>query len=80
MKTVLVIVDEFSADKIHLGRLIGLIDDGPDFTKAVQRKLSHYNIETSSEFLLDINTCSLHIVHDSFNRGLKRCSHDVEEL
>ena len=59
-------------DGIPVRRLATLVRDGPNVNKTVFHKMDKFIREDYSEFpgLVDLGTCSLHTVHNAFNKGM----------
>ena len=59
---------------LHIGM------DGPNVNKSFQRKLSKQLEDESNTSFLDYGSCSLHIVHNAFRKGIAALSFNIEQL
>ena len=54
--------------------------EGPNMNKSFQKKLLTDLQEKHDTTFLNIGSCSLHVAHNSFRKGLKKLSFDFEEF
>lgn len=54
--------------------------DGPNVNKAVLRKLDEEVLKIRNKPLINIGSCSLHIVHNAFEKALKNIGDDASDL
>ena len=57
-------------DGITLRKVMAVSSDGPNVTKKIWKLMDSEKIESCAEGLLDVGTCALHIVHNSYGKGL----------
>ena len=69
-------------DGIPVQRLATLVRDGPNVNKTVFHKMDKFIRKDYSEFpgLVDLGTCSLHTVHNAFNKGMDQYGKEVDQL
>ena len=54
--------------------------DGPKINKGVWQAVNEKVTQAGSSGLLNIGTCNLHIVHNSFEKGIKEYGNAVQEF
>lgn len=59
---------------------MALCSDSPNVTKAIWRNTNESLVEANQPALVDISTCNLHVIHNSFGKGVDVYGRDVEEL
>lgn len=66
--------------KLNLNKLLMLGCDGPYVNKKVQRTVSADLISKRNAGLIDIGTCNIHIINNSFLKGLDQCGSNAADL
>ena len=68
-------------DGIPVQRLATLVRDGPNVNKTIFHKLNKL-IKDHSDFpgLVDLGTCTIHTVHNAFNKGMEQYGKEVDQL
>lgn len=54
--------------------------DGPNVNKVVYNKLNDEVKEARTSGLVNIGSCNLHCIHNSFHKGLTKYGNDVSDL
>ena len=69
-------------DGIPVQRLATLVGDGPNVNKTIFHKLNKLIKEDHSDFpsLVDLGTCTIHTVHNAFNKGMEQYGKEVDRL
>ena len=72
----------FRSDNVPLAQLLTLGSDGPNVNKTIWREMEQKIQEVYPGFqgLVDVETCNIHIVHNSFGKGLGKYGKDAEQL
>ena len=75
-------MDAFQEDKIPVNKLSALGMDGPNVNKAITSKLSSLikAKEPDHPGMTDIGSCNMHVVHNSFGKGIDEYGSVVEHL
>ena len=68
---------EFMKLKLNLSLLLVLGMDGPSVSRYFEKKLKARLEENYTTQILDIGTCSLHIVNNAFLEGLKELKNEI---
>ncbi len=68
------------SDGITLLNILTLGNDGPNVNKTVFRLINDQVIEVRKKPLVDIGSCSLHIVHNAFGVGIAVYGSDAQEF
>ena len=63
--------------KLNLSLLLPLGIDGPSVNRSSEKKLKAHLEENYTTQILDIGTCSLHIVNNAFLEGLKELKNEI---
>lgn len=76
------IMSTFTNDDIPLKQLLTLGSDGPNVNKTIWRLLEQKLKSKCPEFdgFVDIGTCNIHIIHNSFGKGIEKYGKDCEQL
>ena len=69
--------EEFS---LLLKCLLSLSSDGPNVNKAIKTNISKKLVTKCSRQLVNTGSCQLHVVHNSFKKGVEACSEYIEAL
>ena len=69
-------------DGIPVQRLATLVRDGPNVNKTIFYKLNKLIKEDHLDFpgLVDLGTCTIHTVHNAFNKGMEQYGKEVDQL
>jgi hypothetical protein len=65
---------------LPLKDLLMISCDGPNVNKKVIRLMNEHVLEVRKKSLIDIGTCSLHKIHNAFQKGLEEMENDVSQL
>ena len=65
------ILNSINENGLQLQILLALEIDGPNVNKDVWQAVNEKVNQAGSSRLLNIGTCNLHIVHNSFEKGIK---------
>ena len=63
---------------IPVQRLATLVRDGPNVNKAIFQKLN--KLIKGFPGLMDLGTCTIHTVHNAFNKGMEQYGKEVDKL
>ena len=76
------IMSSLKNDNVPLSQLLALGSDGPNVNKTIKRLLEEEVKTACPEFsgFVDIGTCNIHIIHNSFGKGLTEYGKDCEQL
>lgn len=74
------ILDLLSDLKLPVSNILSLAADGPNVNKAIKTKLDLAVINAGGKGLVDIGFCNLHVVHNSFRKGLDKYGAKAEDL
>ena len=76
------IMSAFRSDNVPLTQLLTPGSNGPNGSKTIWREMKQKIREVYSGFqgLVDIGTCNIHIIHNTFNKGLDKYGKDAEQL
>lgn len=66
--------------ELPLGKLLNLGSDGPNMNKTVWNKVNENVKSKGCPGLLPFIPCNMHVVHNSFRKGLKVYGQEAEEL
>ena len=69
-------------DGIPVDRICTLVRDGPNVNKAIFRKMNELILQDFSDYpgLVDIGSCSIHMIHNAFGKGLEHYGKDVDQF
>ena len=65
---------------LPLKYLLSLSSDGPNVNKAIKTNINRRLQVNYQRELVDTGPCQLHVVHNSFRKGVEGYSSDVENL
>lgn len=74
------ILDSINDNGLQLQNLLALESDGPNVNKGVWQAVNEKVKNAGSSGLLNIGTCNLHVVHNSFEKGIKEYGNAVQEF
>lgn len=74
------IIDQLNTDGAHIQYLTALGSDGPNVNKTIFTAIDSHLKEAGFSGLINIGTCNLHVVHNSFAKGLEEYGLKVDEL
>ena len=76
------IMSAFKNDNAPVPQLLTLGSDGPNVNKTIWRELEQKIRRANPDFqgFVDVGTCNIHIVHNSFGKGLDKYGKDAEQL
>ena len=74
------ILDCLKEDNIPLNKCIGLTRDGPNVNKATETKMNAILHDSGCPGLLNLGSCVLHTVHNTFKAGLEKYGGDAQDL
>ena len=74
------LLKSISNANLPLINLISISSDGPNVNKKVFRLLNEELIKLRGKGLIDIGTCTIHTVYNSFLKGLKEVGEDAADL
>ena len=59
-----------------------LIQDGPNVNKAIFGKMNELITQNHPDFmgLIDLGSCSIHIIHNAFGKGLEQYGKRIDQL
>ena len=69
-------------DQIPVDRMVSLIRDGPNVNKTIFQRLNEMITEEYPEYpgLIELGSCSIHIVHNTFGDGLGQFDKEIDQL
>ena len=75
-------IEQFHEDNIPVDKLITLVRDRPNVNKAIIRKIKQTIKKKHPEFkgFVDLGSCLLHVVHNSFGKALEMYGKDIDQL
>ena len=75
-------IEQYHEDNIPVDKLITLVRDGPNANKAIMRKIEQTIKDEHPEFkgFVDLGSCVLHVLHNSFGKGLDMYGKDIGQL
>ena len=79
-KVVSAFVDTITARKLPLTKLLSVSSDGPNVNKSIKKKLETAIQGAGGRGLVDVGFCSIHMVHNSFGKGISEFGSEVESL
>ena len=74
------LIDSMESANLSLESLVMLEGDGPNVNKSVSKAISAKVKEATGHPLIDIGSCPLHTVHNSFGKGLLVYGEEAVEL
>ena len=60
--------------------LLSLSSDGPNVNKAMKTNINKKLMTKCSRHLVNTGSCQLHVVHNSFKKGVEAYGEDIENL
>ena len=74
--------EQLVSDGIPVAKLVTLVQDGPNVNKTIFRKMDELIRHDNPEFtgLVDLGSCSIHTIHNTFGKGLEKCGKEIEQL
>ena len=81
-KVVQKMFEKLMNDQIPVDRMVSLIHDGPNVNKTIFRRLNEMITEEYPEYpgLIELGSCSIHIVHNAFEDGLGQFGKEIDQL
>ena len=75
-------IEQYHENNIPVDKLITLVRDGPNANKAIMRKIEQTMKDEHPEFkgFVDLWSCVVHVVHNSFVKGLDMYGKDIDHL
>ena len=75
-------IEQYHEDNIPVDKPITLVRDGPNANKAIMRKIEQTIKVEHPEFkgFVDLGSCVVHVVHNSFGKGLDMYGKDIDQL
>ena len=73
-------IDFFKEMKLDNSYLLRLVMDGPSVNKAFEKKLSEKLHNEIDKSFINVGTCSLHIVHNSFRKAITTFDFNFDEF
>ena len=69
-------------DEVPIERMVTLVRDGPNVNKTIFRKMNELIKHDHPDFagLVDLGSCTIHIVHNAFGKGMQECGKEIEQL
>ena len=74
--------EQLLSDGIPVEKMVTLIRDGPNVNKAIFKKVHELIQHDYPDFtgLLDLGSCSIHIIHNAFGKGLEQYGKGLDQL
>ena len=79
-KVAAVMVDKLEKDKVNLSSILTLSSDGPNVNKTIFRAVNMPLKGAGNPGMINIGTCNLHVVHNSFCKALEAYGTPVDDL
>ena len=73
-------VDKLEADKVNLSSILTLSSDGLNVNKTIFRAVNTSLKGAGNPGMINIGTCNLHVVHNSFCKALEAYGTPVDDL
>lgn len=67
-------------DNVSMSKMVALGSDGPNVNESIWKEMKKRMKEEGNNGLIDIGTCNVHVIHNSFAKGLSEYGGDVEQL
>ena len=64
------IMNKLDEDKVNVNSILILSSYGPNVNKTIFRKINQTLRESGSPGIINVGTCNLHVVHNSFSKEL----------
>ena len=74
------ILSFISENNLKLEHLLQSSMDGPQVNLSFKKKLNSHLVTLNIENLVDIGTCSLHVVHNALRKGIHGLNTDIESF
>ena len=76
------IIPALRSNNVPLTQLLTLGSDGPNVNKTIWREMEEkiWEVYPGFQELVDVVTCNIHTVHNSFGKGLDKYGKDAEQL
>lgn len=74
------ILDVLTELELPVSNILSIAADGPNVNKAIKKKLDMVIVDACGKGLVDIGFCNLHVVHNSFRKGLDKYGSTAEDL
>lgn len=74
------IISKLEEDKVDTKSILTLSSDGPNVNKTIFRTVNKALKESGNPGMMNIGTCNLHVVHNSFCKALEDFHAPVDEL
>ena len=74
--------EQLLSDGIPVDKMVTLIRDGSNVNKAIFRKMNELITQDHPDFmgLIDLGSCSIHIIHNAFGKGLEQYGKVIDHL
>ena len=81
-KVLVKMYEQLLSDGIPVDKMATLIQDGPNVNKAIFRKMNELITQDHPDFmgLIDLGSCSIHIIHNAFGKGLEQYGKGIDQL
>ena len=79
-KVAAAMVDKLEEDKVNLSSILTLSSDGPNVNKTIFRAVNTSLKVAGNPGMINIGTCNLHVVHNSFCKALEAYDTPVDDL
>ena len=79
-KVAVAMVDKLEKDKVNLSSILTLSSDGPNVNKTIFRAVNTPLKGAGNPGMINIGTCNLHVVHNSFCKALEAYGTPVDDL
>ena len=79
-KVAAAMVDKLEEDKVNLSSLLTLSSDGPNVNKTIFRAVNTSLKGAGNPGMINIGTCNLHVVHNSFCKAFEAYGTPVDDL
>ena len=79
-KVAAAMVDKLEEDKVNLFSILTLSSDGPNVNKTIFRAVNMSLKGAENPGMINIGTCNLHVVHNSFYKALEAYGTPVDDL
>ena len=78
-KVAAAMVDKLEEDKVNLSSILTLSSDGPNVNKTIFRAVNTSLKGGGNPRMINIGTCNLHVIHNSFCKALEAYGTPVDE-
>ena len=79
-KVAAAMVDKLEEDEVYLSSVLTLSSDGPNVNKTIFRAVNTSLKGAGNPGMINIGTCNLHVVHNSFCKALEVYGTPVDDL